>query len=460
MIVYTLRGIPASSLEVVFDDIEYDKLVPKKRDDPDKPGAFIVEAHTVELADEGDAGDAPDEGDAGDAPDEGDAGGAIGGSILKIAKRHVGQKYGPKPPDYDEPYWKGEFDCAELASYCTYRAYGILFGTRPRGIASRAESYTVYWKEDAHAFSCAIPWQDALKTAGAFILRYPPGSGKKGHIAICVGDGDSIYEAHSTNKGVIRGSARGRRWDIGVKLPGVSYANDLPVTEDVFVYRYMDPPRGYDAFVEEIQRALHLKGYLTSYDVSGIYDYETSKAVARFQEAEGIREDGEVGQETGPLLVGQARWEAVNGLVGATAGIPTAKYDLLVLGRTLYGEARGESVHGREAVAHVVLNRMRSSRYPNSIARVCLQPLQFSCWNTNDPNYSKIRSLKPNGGDIIFDECMDIAARVVNGSVADPTGGAMHYHALSIAAPSWVRKSPKARVSAKIGNHIFYIGIS
>ena len=58
-----------------------------------------------------------------------------------------------------------------------------------------------------------------------------------------------------------------------------------------------------------------------------------------------------------------------------------------ILARTIYGEARGESISGMEAVASVVLNRVafanRRGRFwwGNSIAEVCRAPKQFSCWN-------------------------------------------------------------------------------
>ena len=67
-----------------------------------------------------------------------------------------------------------------------------------------------------------------------------------------------------------------------------------------------------------------------------------------------------------------------------------------ILARTIYGEARGESISGMEAVASVVLNRVafanRRGRFwwGNSIAEVCRAPKQFSCWNRNDPNYRLI----------------------------------------------------------------------
>jgi spore germination cell wall hydrolase CwlJ-like protein len=136
-----------------------------------------------------------------------------------------------------------------------------------------------------------------------------------------------------------------------------------------------------------------------------------------------------------------------------------ASTDMLTLARTIYGEAAGEPWMGKEAVAHVVLNRARSGRYPASVTEVCLQPKQFSCWNANDPNFPKIRNLQP-GADTVFDNCCEIAGKALHGLLNDPTGGALHYHADYIDKPSWVVRSPNAKLTAMIGHHLFYTGIA
>jgi hypothetical protein len=279
-----------------------------------------------------------------------------------------------------------------------------------------------------------------------------------GHIGISVGDGDKIYEAHSTNLGVILGHASGRRWDIGVKLPGVAYDGDLSRPADILVLRMHEPPAGFDPLVEKLQQALQQQGFMTLHDVNGIYDQRTFDAVVLFQKREGIVVDGEVGSETGRRLLGDGQWEAFKAQAGAVVGPPTANHDLLTLGRTVYGEARGETTLGREAVANVVMNRVRSPRYPNTIGQVCTQPFQFSCWNANDPNFPKIRSIRL-GDNALFDECYAAGERVVKGVVPDHTHGALHYYSSRIPPPSWVTNSPSAVMTAEIGTHRFYTGI-
>lgn len=127
-----------------------------------------------------------------------------------------------------------------------------------------------------------------------------------------------------------------------------------------------------------------------------------------------------------------------------------------VLARTLYGEARGETVRGKEAVACVILNRVKRAKqhggywWGDTIEEVCLKPWQFSCWNEMDPNRQKIAAVEP--GQRVFDTCLRIARRAVSGCLKDATGGATHYHAAD-AQPPWSRGKPAC---VEIGRHLFY----
>lgn len=133
--------------------------------------------------------------------------------------------------------------------------------------------------------------------------------------------------------------------------------------------------------------------------------------------------------------------------------------DQLILARTIYGEAAGEPDAGKEGVAEVVMNRVASDRYLNTVTAVCLQPYQFSCWNANDSNRTKILSLAPGNGDKTFDTCFEIAARAIAGKIDRLSDGVLHYHADYISKPSWVTKSPHAVMEKQIGHHLFYRGI-
>ena len=125
------------------------------------------------------------------------------------------------------------------------------------------------------------------------------------------------------------------------------------------------------------------------------------------------------------------------------------------LARTIWGEARGESMQGRIAVAWVVLNRANDAqqRFDRTVEKVCTAPKQFSCWNANDPNLAKLKAVTDTN--LAFRECLDVASRAVSGKLPpDPTGGANHYHATSLTPlPKWAKN---VAPTATIGSHVFY----
>lgn len=144
--------------------------------------------------------------------------------------------------------------------------------------------------------------------------------------------------------------------------------------------------------------------------------------------------------------------------------LPPRNQDIDILARTIWGEARGESVKGMEAVAMVIMNRfVRAARWTlkgkkiwwgGTIREICLKPYQFSCWNTNDPNRQKLNSVDEQ--DQAFVICKRIARRAVNGALQDQLEGATHYHSKGI-TPYWsLGKAP----CCEIGNHIFYNNIA
>lgn len=131
--------------------------------------------------------------------------------------------------------------------------------------------------------------------------------------------------------------------------------------------------------------------------------------------------------------------------------------DVDVLARTIWGEARGGSRLGMEAVAAVVLNRLREGkarRFGATIADVCLKPDQFSCWNPGDPNLAKLKAV--DEADRQFLVCLKIARSAVDGGLVDPTEGSDHYHTVNV-APDWSRGKSFAR---RIDDHLFYNDIA
>lgn len=128
-----------------------------------------------------------------------------------------------------------------------------------------------------------------------------------------------------------------------------------------------------------------------------------------------------------------------------------------VLARTMWGEARGEGNIGLEAVANVVLNRVKVADsnggkywWGHNIIGVCQKPYQFSCWNRSDPSFQKLQ--KVDQANLYFATCLRIAHRAVIGQLQDRTKGATHYHA-DYVSPYWA-KGEEPLIT--IGRHIFY----
>ena len=131
---------------------------------------------------------------------------------------------------------------------------------------------------------------------------------------------------------------------------------------------------------------------------------------------------------------------------------------------TLYGEARGEKVEGQIAVANVIMNRLK--HYPSkykTVADVCLEKEQFSCWNESDPNYSVLEALsqqmiKNNIMETTLRQCLYIARGVLGGNFLDNTKAALHYLTNNLfnsnKRPSWAANPSNPPIT--IGNQVFF----
>ena len=123
-----------------------------------------------------------------------------------------------------------------------------------------------------------------------------------------------------------------------------------------------------------------------------------------------------------------------------------------VLARTIYGEARGEGLSGMQAVANVVINRVKNpSWWGSDVVSVCKKPYQFSCWNKTDPNFLKITTVTKR--DPVFVTALALAEKAVNGTLPYITNGATHYHTTTMTPPAW---SYELAMKNTIGSHIFY----
>ena len=181
--------------------------------------------------------------------------------------------------------------------------------------------------------------------------------------------------------------------------------------------------------VIQIQTKLKRWGYYSG-SVDGIYGSQTLAAVKYFQRKNGLKEDGIAGKNT---LTAMGIYNSSNSSGGATNS-----NDLNLLSRLIYAEARGESYTGQVAVGAVVLNRVKSSNFPNTVAGVIYQAGAFDVVSDGQIN------LTPNA------TAKKAAQDALNGW--DPSYGAIYYFNPNTATSKWIWSRP---VTVVIGNHRF-----
>lgn len=117
------------------------------------------------------------------------------------------------------------------------------------------------------------------------------------------------------------------------------------------------------------------------------------------------------------------------------------KSDLDIMASLVYAESRGEPFEGKVAVASVVLNRVLSPGFPNSIKDVIFQPNAFSCVRNGQINANPDQN------------CYDAVYEAISGK--DPTNQALYFYNPTIATCSWMKQTEK-KDTKSIGNHIFF----
>lgn len=186
------------------------------------------------------------------------------------------------------------------------------------------------------------------------------------------------------------------------------------------------------ATVKTMQTKLINWGYLTG-KADGIFGAKTKAAVVKFQRNNGLAADGIVGTKTA-----QAMGLKLSGTTSTSGSGSSSSTDLNLLARVVYGEARGEPYTGQVAVAAVVLNRVRSSSFPNTIAGVVYQSGAFDCVADGQIN------LSPN------QSAYNAARDALNGW--DPSYGCLFYYNPRTATSKWMLSRT---VKLNIGNHAF-----
>lgn len=197
--------------------------------------------------------------------------------------------------------------------------------------------------------------------------------------------------------------------------------------------------------VQEVQRRLRNWGYYSG-AVDGIFGAGTRRAVIAFQQKNGLTADGVVGMATYKalgmndsyrVLAGQDQG-GQGGQGGGVNGYTSS--DLYLMAKAIYAEGRGESYTGQVAIGAVIVNRVKSPQFPNTVAGVIYQKGAFTAVDDGQIN------LEP-------DETAYNAARdAMNGW--DPTYGCLYYYNPAVATSAWIFERQTVTV---IGKHVFAI---
>jgi N-acetylmuramoyl-L-alanine amidase len=201
--------------------------------------------------------------------------------------------------------------------------------------------------------------------------------------------------------------------------------------------------RGGDVY--DLQGRLKFLGFYTG-KVDGIYGWRVYRAVRLFQYRFGMKVDGVAGPSTLAKLRAATRNYRPPSQAAPksrTASLPRSSYglkqsDIDLLARCVYAEGRGEPYVGQVAIAAVVLNRLESDKFPDTISGIIFQPLAFEAvadgqiWLTPD----------------------ETARKAVRDALAgwDPSGGALFYFNPERATSKWIWSRPQIK---RIGKHIF-----
>ncbi|MCZ8512306.1 spore cortex-lytic enzyme [Paenibacillus filicis] len=232
------------------------------------------------------------------------------------------------------------------------------------------------------------------------------------------------------------------------------------------------------ADVYEMQGRLKHLGFFNG-KVDGDFGYQSLKSLKWFQSEFGLKVDGILGDKTKLKLWEATKdwkasasdlppWVTGSSKEGAAAGAPSgggggaaappaappaapenaglapanklglSQQDLNLMANAVNGEARGEPYIGQVAVAAVILNRVKSPSFPNTVSGVIFQPGAFTAvadgqiWLT--PNETSKKAVQD----------------AVSGM--DPSGGCLYYFNPETATSSWIWSRPQVK---QIGKHIF-----
>ena len=180
--------------------------------------------------------------------------------------------------------------------------------------------------------------------------------------------------------------------------------------------------------VTQIQTRLKSWGYFSG-PVTGYYGSQTTQAIKKFQQAHGLSATGVADEKTLELI-------GLPSSSSSSASVSNSDFELLA--RIISAEARGEPYTGQVAVGAVILNRVKSSKFPNTISGVVYQSGAFDAVADGQVNLNPDSTAKKAAQDAL------------NGW--DPSYGAIYYFNPNTATNKWIWSRPQIKT---IGNHIF-----
>ena len=182
--------------------------------------------------------------------------------------------------------------------------------------------------------------------------------------------------------------------------------------------------------VTQIQTKLKRWGYYSG-NIDGIYGTQTVNAVKYFQRKNGLTADG---------IAGPATLKAMGIMTSSSSSSSSSSYNsnLNLLSRVIYGESRGEPYTGQVAVGAVVMNRIKSSSFPNTLSGVVYQSGAFDAVKDGQVNLTPDSTARKAAQD------------AMNGW--DPSYGAIYYFNPSTATNKWIWSRP---MTVTIGKHRF-----
>ena len=124
--------------------------------------------------------------------------------------------------------------------------------------------------------------------------------------------------------------------------------------------------------------------------------------------------------------------------------------EVFCMTEAIYFEARGEDRIGQVSVGLVIMNRVKSNRYPDTICEVVRQPMQFSYRNGTVPTVV-INDIDSDDGKALTD-IVQLSIDITNKHIRDFTDSSTHYFAHNLVNPNWANYG---EVSLIVNNHTF-----